>query len=114
LTEQAFVQQLLDAAGSSIERGSLKGTNVLCSAKHELDLGGEPAPVREAASGHISPAAELLSGLFGPTRRLYKRLVEFSHFQERQWYERIARQPYPWLIEASEAFAAAASRKIGR
>src|SRR5262245_40437424 len=65
-----------------------------------------------AATGE--PVAELLDGLFGPTRRLYKRLVEFSHFQERQWYERIARQPYPWLVEASEAFAAAASRQIGR
>jgi uncharacterized protein len=65
-----------------------------------------------AADG--SPAAELLTGLFGPTRRLYKRLAEFSHFQERQWYERIARQPYGWLVLASEAFAAAASRKIGR
>jgi uncharacterized protein len=65
-----------------------------------------------AADG--GPAAELLNGLFGPTRRLYKRLAEFSHFQEREWYERIARQPYAWLAEASEAFAAAASRKIGR
>jgi len=66
----------------------------------------------DAAEGQ--PAAELLVGLFGPTRRLYKRLTEFSHFQERQWYERIARQPYPWLVSASEAFAAAASRQIGR
>jgi uncharacterized protein len=65
-----------------------------------------------AADGQ--PAAELLSGLFGPTRRLYKRLAEFSHFQERNWYERIARQPYGWIAGASEAFAAAASRQIGR
>jgi HD superfamily phosphohydrolase len=65
-----------------------------------------------AADGQ--PAAELLTGLFGPTRRLYKRLAEFSHFQERKWYERIARQPYAWLAGASEAFAAAASRAIGR
>jgi HD superfamily phosphohydrolase len=66
------------------------------------------------AAAEGQPAAELLTGLFGPTRRLYKRLAEFSHFQERQWYERIARQPYPWLVSASEAFAAAASRQIGR
>jgi HD superfamily phosphohydrolase len=65
-----------------------------------------------AAAG--GPAMDLLGGLFGPTRRLYKRLAEFSHFQERQWYERIARQPYAWLVAASEAFAAAASRQIGR
>jgi len=66
------------------------------------------------AAARGSPAEELLGGLFGPTRRLYKRLAEFSHFQERQWYERIARQPYAWLVAASEAFAAAASRQIGR
>ena len=56
-----------------------------------------------------SPAAELLAGLFGPTRRLYKRITEFSYFQERRWYEKVARQPYSWLTACSEAFAAAAS-----
>lgn len=66
-----------------------------------------------AAAG-AGGAAELLGGLFGPTRRLYKQLAEFSHFQQREWYERIARQPYNWLVVASEAFAAAASRHIGR
>jgi HD superfamily phosphohydrolase len=60
------------------------------------------------------PAAELLQGLFGPTRRLYKRLLEFSHFQQAQWYEQIARQPYSWLVSAGEAFAFAASRQLGR
>lgn len=60
------------------------------------------------------PAAELLNGLFGPSRRLYKRLAEFSHFQHRDWYERIARQPYRWLVSASELFASLASRQIGR
>ena len=66
----------------------------------------------QAAANH--PAAELLGGLFGPSRRLYKRLAEFSHFQHRDWYERIARQPYRWLVTASEVFASLASRQIGR
>lgn len=61
-----------------------------------------------------SPAGELLSGLFGPTRRLYKRLAELSYFQDRANYERIARQPYAWLVACCEAFAAAASRRLGR
>lgn len=61
-----------------------------------------------------SPAAELLAGLFGPTRRLYKRLTEFSYFQERRWYDKVARQPYTWLTACSEAFAAAASKRLGR
>lgn len=60
------------------------------------------------------PAADLLGGLFGPTRKLYKRLAEFSHFQSRVFYERIARQPYAWLVAASDAFAAAASKAVGR
>jgi HD superfamily phosphohydrolase len=77
-------------------------------------LTDQPFIEQLVAAAEGQPAAELLVGLFGPTRRLYKRLAEFSHFQERQWYERIARQPYPWLVSASEAFAAAASRQIGR
>jgi HD superfamily phosphohydrolase len=103
LTEQGFVQQLLTASGSSIKHDEIKGTNVVCK---QTQGGEEP--------GYITPAADLLGGLFGPTRRLYKRLAEFSHFQQRQWYERIARQPYAWLAAASEVFAAAVSRKIGR
>jgi uncharacterized protein len=66
-----------------------------------------------AAAGG-SPAADLLDGLFGPGRRLYKRLAELSHFQQREFYEQIARRPYPWLVAASEAFAAAASKRLGR
>src|SRR4051794_16701734 len=105
LTEQAFVQQLLQVAGSPLDRDDIKGINVACK---------QPTGEHGEGSGYISPAAELLGGLFGPARRLYKRLAEFSHFQQRDWYERIARQPYAWLVEASEAFAAAASRQIGR
>lgn len=59
-------------------------------------------------------AAALLDGLFGPRRRLYKRLAELSYFQQRPWYEQIARQPYPRLVSLSERFAAAASRRLGR
>src|SRR5262245_32751545 len=57
-----------------------------------------------------TPAGELLGGLFGPIRKLYKRLAEFSHFQSRTWYKRVARQPYAWLVACSEAFAATASK----
>jgi HD superfamily phosphohydrolase len=66
-----------------------------------------------AAAGQ-SPAAELLDGLFGPARRLYKRLAELSHFQQREFYEQFARRPYPWLAAASEAFAASASKYLAR
>jgi uncharacterized protein len=103
MTEQAFVQQLLEVAGSNVPRDSVKGTNVVCQ-----------KPMDGAAPKYASPAAGLLDGLFGAARRLYKRLAEFSHFQERRWYERIAQQPYEWIVQASEALAAAASRQIGR
>jgi len=60
------------------------------------------------------PAGELLAGLFGPTRRLYKRLAQYSFFEEPQLYQRLARRPYPWLARCSEEFAAGASRALGR
>jgi len=60
------------------------------------------------------PAEELLDGLFGPARRLYKRLVEYSIFQQPEIYYRLARRPYPWLIACAEQFAEALSRQLGR
>lgn len=111
-SEQSFVQKMLAAADSPLDPADVRGTNVLCTPLKDVDLGDEPKPKRR--TDHLSPAAELLDGLFGPTRRLYKRIAEFSHFQERAWYERLARQPYPRLVAAGEAFAAAASRQLGR
>lgn len=70
------------------------------------------AAVTHAAEGE--PAAELLDGLFGPRRRLYKRLAQYSFFQDREIYERLARRPYPWLVRCAERFAerAAAAMKL--
>jgi len=66
---------------------------------------------KAAAAG---PAEELMSGLFGPTRRLYKRLVEFSYFQSRELYDQLARRPYRWLVACAEHFANLLSRELGR
>lgn len=52
-----------------------------------------------------SPASELLEGLFGPVRRLYKRVAQYSLTQEPELYELLARRPYPWLVRCSENFA---------
>jgi HD superfamily phosphohydrolase len=60
------------------------------------------------------PARELLAGLFGPTRRLYKRVAQYSYFEHRELYERLARQPYPWLAACAEQFATVASTALGR
>jgi HD superfamily phosphohydrolase len=60
------------------------------------------------------PAAELLDGLFGPARRLYKRVVQCSPFQHPELYQRLARRPYPWLVRCAEQFAAVASTALSR
>jgi HD superfamily phosphohydrolase len=60
------------------------------------------------------PAGELLDGLFGPARRLYKRVAQYSFFEERGTYDRLARQPYPWLAACAEQFAVLASTALGR
>jgi HD superfamily phosphohydrolase len=65
------------------------------------------------ASGD-GPAAELLDGLFGPTRRLYKRVAQCSLFQHPELYQRLARRPYPWLVKCAEQFAAVASTALSR
>ncbi|MBM4005881.1 MAG: HD domain-containing protein [Planctomycetes bacterium] len=66
-----------------------------------------------AAAGQ-GPAHDLLDGLFGTTRQLYKRLAQFSYFEQNEIYQRLARRPYPWLVACAEEFAAGASRKLGR
>ena len=43
-------------------------------------------------------AAELLNGLFGTVRRLYKRVAQYSYFEENDLYTRLAGQPYAMLV----------------
>jgi len=66
---------------------------------------------RAAGTG---PAGELLDGLFGPRRQLYKRLAQYSYFEQRELYQRLARRPYPWLAACAEQFAAVAAAALGR
>ncbi|HYO26544.1 MAG TPA: metal-dependent phosphohydrolase, partial [Lacipirellulaceae bacterium] len=66
-----------------------------------------------AAAGQ-GGAAELLEGLFGPSRRLYKRVAQCSLFQEPELYARLARRPYAWLVHCAERFATIASGALGR
>lgn len=67
----------------------------------------------QAAAGD-GPAGDLLNGLFGPVRRLYKRVTQYSLFQEPQLYQRLARKPYPWLVRCAENFAGLASTALSR
>jgi HD superfamily phosphohydrolase len=61
-----------------------------------------------------SPAGELLDGLFGPRRQLYKRLAQYSFFQHGEIYRQLARRPFPWLVACGEALAEEISREVGR
>jgi HD superfamily phosphohydrolase len=60
------------------------------------------------------PAADLLDGLFGSRRRVYKRLAQFSYFEDRETYERLARRPYAWLVRVAEQFARLAGDSVGK
>lgn len=57
--------------------------------------------------------AKLIAGLFGPKRRLYKRLEQYSLFQQPELYSRLAGQPYPWLVACAEALAEQLSSAMG-
>jgi HD superfamily phosphohydrolase len=70
------------------------------------------AELKRAAAG--GPAKELLDGLFGPVRRLYKRLAQFSYFEKHDLYARLARRPYAWLTACAEQLAGAISRRLRR
>jgi HD superfamily phosphohydrolase len=65
---------------------------------------------REAAAG---AAGTLLDGLFGPVRRLYKRVMQFSFFENGAIYRLLARRAYPWLVRCSEHLAELCSSAIG-
>lgn len=66
----------------------------------------------QAAAG--SPAGELLDGLFGARRRLYKRVLQSSLFEHAEVYQRVARRPYPELVSVAGRFAELASQALGQ
>ena len=60
------------------------------------------------------PAFELLDGLFGASRRLYKQVAQYSLFESPEIYQLLARKPYPWLVTCAERFAGVASTALSR
>jgi uncharacterized protein len=55
-----------------------------------------------AASG---PVEGLLEGIFGSSRRLYKRVAEFSLYQHPETYRQLARRPYGYLVACANSLA---------
>ncbi len=66
------------------------------------------------ATASDGPASELLSGLFGPHRRLYKRLAQYSYFEQPELYRRLARRPYAEQVQIAERIAATLTTLIRR
>ena len=67
--------------------------------------------LRSAAAGTV--AAPLFDGLFGPRRRLYKRLRQFSLFEDPDLYRRMTGRPYNWLLAVGDQLAEQISRVLG-
>ena len=67
--------------------------------------------IQDAAVG--TEAERLVDGLFGPVRRLYKRIAEFNVTDGVEVHQQLARRPYWWLIAVSETLARQLSSRIG-
>lgn len=55
----------------------------------------------------------LLDGLFGQTRRLYKRISQYQFFDHNGIYSRLAGRPYPWLVQCTSRLVEELSRALG-
>lgn len=67
--------------------------------------------LRSAAKGTL--AVPLFEGLFGPRRRLYKRLKQFSLFEDADLYRRMAGRPYAWLLAVGDQLAERVATRLG-
>ncbi len=97
----AMLQRAFVMLGDSLDHESL------------FALSERPLIEKMLAAAGQGPASELLDGLFGAKRRLYKRVAQYSLYQEPQLYELLARRPFPWLVRCAENFAEIASKALG-
>jgi len=65
-------------------------------------------------AGRNTPVENLLDGLFGPRRRLHKRVLEFSDAQQPDLYRRLAARPYVELQEITTRLIAAVAKRSTR
>lgn len=87
------------------------------AARHRLadlfDLGDAEfdAQLLSAASGEaIEPLAQ---GLLGLERDLYKRVAQYSLFEDRELFDRLKRRPYGWLMQLSQHTAERLASRLG-
>jgi HD superfamily phosphohydrolase len=55
--------------------------------------------LRNKAAG--TDSTQLVEGVFGPKRQLYKRAGEYSHYHQNELYELLAGRPYEFLVRCS-------------
>ena len=58
-------------------------------------------------------ARPLMEGLFGPTRKLFKRVASYSCIESESIFRCLAHRPYPELVEAGRRLTEAISKKHG-
>lgn len=68
--------------------------------------------LRTAAKG--TKVEFLLDGLFGPKRRLHKRVLEISHYQTPQMYSEIAGRSYADLLDVARRLSERVSAELSR
>lgn len=68
---------------------------------------------QRASSAGDESVSQILEGLFGPTRRLYKRAASFSFTENETLYRALAHQPYTSLVEIGEKLASQMSGSLG-
>jgi uncharacterized protein len=65
-------------------------------------------------SNRNSSANDLLQGIFGPTRKLYKRLSQYSDFEHPEIYRQVARRPYLKLVDCAVSIASFLQSELGK
>ena len=68
--------------------------------------------LRLAARG--TDCESLTEGVFGPKRRLFKRVVEFTHSLHPDLYSQLAGRPYEFLVRVSRRLCESLSNTLGR
>ena len=68
--------------------------------------------LRLAARGTVCES--LTEGVFGPKRRLFKRVVEFTHLLHPDLYSQLAGRPYEFLVRVSRRLCESLSNTLGR
>ena len=68
------------------------------------------AELRSQAAG--TDCEQIVEGIFGPRRQLYKRVAEYSLYQTPEIYRQLARKSYQFLVQCSGCLAEQLSRAL--